>query len=277
MEAAHLLEQADTVARDDRIDPSSLELTEQVIQLNRVAKVVKGGRRFSFSALVVVGDKNGHVGVGFGKANEVPESIQKAVQNGRKNLIRVPRVGRTIPYGVQGHYAAARVMLRPASEGTGLIAGPAVRAVLEMAGVQDVLAKNLGSDNVLNILKATMQGLRGILDGEEVARLRGKNLEDLVGVRRAKVLRAGKEPATVARGGAEGEGKSGADLRVGERARPTLVVAAPGAEETTPEEFSAFRAAAATDEISSAGPIVSAGPMVPSEPPSPGSGSPDSA
>ena len=277
MEAAHLLEQAVAVVRDDRIDPSNLELAEEVIQINRVAKVVKGGRRFSFSALVVVGDKNGHVGVGFGKANEVPESIQKAVQNGRKNLIYVPRIGRTIPYAIQGRYAAARVMLRPASEGTGLIAGPAVRAVLEMAGVQDVLAKNLGSDNVLNILKATMLGLKRLLDGEEVARLRGKNLEDLVGVRRAKMLREGKERAMAALGGAEREGKPGAPLRDGEKEKPTLVVAAPhaapapNAKEATSEGFSALRAAAAADEISSAGP------MAPAEPPPLAPESPDSA
>ena len=188
-EATRLLEEAEVLATEERIDASTLELTEQVIQLNRVAKVVKGGRRFSFSALVVVGDSNGHVGVGFGKANEVPESIQKAVQNGKKNLIFVPRVGRTIAYALTGQYAAARVMLRPASEGTGIIAGPAMRAVLELAGIKDVLTKNLGSSNVINILKATIEGLRGVRDAESVARLRGKNLEEMVGGRRAAELR----------------------------------------------------------------------------------------
>ncbi|NQU44227.1 30S ribosomal protein S5, partial [bacterium] len=180
------------------MDASRLELTEEVIQLNRVAKVVKGGRRFSFSALVVVGDKNGHVGVGFGKANEVPESIQKAVQNAKKLLIRVPRVGKTIPYHVIGRFSAARVMLRPASEGTGLIAGPAVRTVLELAGLHDVLTKSLGSANVINILKAVIEGLRSLRDAEQVVRLRGKSLEEVVGRRRATQLRgvteAGPEP-----------------------------------------------------------------------------------
>lgn len=188
-EVTRLLEEADVMGMEEIIDPSKLELSEQVIQLNRVAKVVKGGRRFSFSALVVVGDSNGHVGIGFGKANEVPEAIQKAVQNGRKNLMIVPRVGRTIPYAILGQYGAARVLLRPASEGTGIIAGPAVRAVLELAGLHDVLTKNLGTSNAVNILKATVAALKGLRDGEEVARLRGKNLEELVGMKRATLLR----------------------------------------------------------------------------------------
>jgi small subunit ribosomal protein S5 len=185
-EATRLLEEAEVqIEAKQRIDPSKLELSEQVIQLNRVAKVVKGGRRFSFSALVVVGDSNGHVGIGFGKANEVPEAIQKAVQNGKKSLIHVPRVGRTIPYAVVGEFSAARIMLRPASEGTGIIAGPAARAALELAGIQDVLTKNLGSSNVINILKAVIEGLKSIRDAGEVMRLRGKSLEELLG-RRAK-------------------------------------------------------------------------------------------
>ncbi len=171
------------------IDPSKLDLSEEVIQLNRVAKVVKGGRRFSFSALVVVGDKNGHVGLGFGKANEVPDSITKGVQDAKKNLIRVPIVNRTIPYMVTGEFSAARVLLRPASEGTGLIAGPAVRAVLELAGLHDLLTKSLGCSNVINILKAVMQGLGSLRDAEEAARLRGKELEEMVGRKRAKQLR----------------------------------------------------------------------------------------
>ncbi|MBN1868265.1 30S ribosomal protein S5 [Candidatus Sumerlaeota bacterium] len=185
-EATRLLEEAEVqVEAKERIDPSKLDLSEQVIQLNRVAKVVKGGRRFSFSALVVVGDSNGHVGVGFGKANEVPEAIQKAVQNGKKSLIAVPRVGRTLPYAVIGEFGAARVLLRPASEGTGIIAGPAVRSALELAGVQDVLTKNLGSSNAINILKAVIEGLKSIRDANQVARLRGKGLDEVLG-RRAK-------------------------------------------------------------------------------------------
>jgi small subunit ribosomal protein S5 len=191
-EATRLLEEAETtpvVEKEKAIDHTKLNLTEEVIQLNRVAKVVKGGRRFSFSALVVVGDKNGHVGVGFGKANEVPESIQKGVQNAKRNLIRVPRLGGTIPYAVTGEFGAARVLLRPASEGTGLIAGPAVRAVLELAGLSNVLTKRFGSGNVINILRAVIEGLRSLRNAETVVRLRGKNLEDVVGFKRAKVLR----------------------------------------------------------------------------------------
>ena len=188
-EVTHLLEETAVVTVDDVIDASKLVLSEHVVQLNRVAKVVKGGRRFSFNALVVVGDNNGHVGIGFGKANEVPEAIQKAVQNGKRNLVYVSRVGRTIPYGVTGEFGAARVLLRPASEGTGIIAGPSVRPILELAGIKDVLTKNLGTNNAINILKATLDALNRLRDGEEVARLRGRNLEDLVGVRRANLLR----------------------------------------------------------------------------------------
>jgi len=188
----------EAVSTNDPVDPSNLELTEEVIQLNRVAKVVKGGRRFSFSALVVVGDKNGHVGLGFGKANEVPESIQKGMQNAKKALVRVPRVGRTLPYKVEGVFGAAKVMLKPASEGTGIIAGPAVRSVLELAGIQDVLTKNLGSKNVINILKAVMEGLKSIRDAEESLRLRGKNLEEIMGKRRAQGLRESSRVALLA-------------------------------------------------------------------------------
>ena len=203
IEATRLLEEAEAAPvaeKEKAIDYTKLNLTEEVIQLNRVAKVVKGGRRFSFSALVVVGDKNGHVGVGFGKANEVPESIQKGVQNAKKNLIKVPRVGRTIPYAVIGEFSAARVMLRPASEGTGLIAGPAVRTVLELAGLSNVLTKRLGSANVINILKAVIQGFKSLRDAETVVRLRGKNLEEVVGFKRAKMLRESAGTAVAAAG-----------------------------------------------------------------------------
>lgn len=178
-----------TEAELNRIDYSKMDLEEEVIQLNRVAKVVKGGRRFSFSALVVVGDRKGHVGLGFGKANEVPESIQKGVQNAKKNLIRVPRVRSTIPYAINGQYRAARVMLKPASEGTGIIAGPAIRSVLELGGIKDVLTKNLGCKNVINILKAVIEGFKSMQDAEDIVRLRGKTLEETVGKRRAKAIR----------------------------------------------------------------------------------------
>ncbi len=188
------------------IDPTKLELSEEVIQLNRVAKVVKGGRNFSFSALVVVGDKKGHVGVGLGKANEVTDSIAKGVQDAKKNLIKIPLVHGTIPYEVMGEYSAARVMLKPASEGTGIIAGPAVRSLLELGGIQDVLTKSLGSKNLINILKAVIQGLDSIRDAEEVVRLRGKNLEEVVGRKRAKML-VGSRRAALAASDAENKGE----------------------------------------------------------------------
>ncbi len=164
-----------------RIRPEELSLKEELIMLNRTAKVVKGGKRFSFAALVVVGDGQGHVGAGFGKANEVPEAIAKAVEDAKKNLIEVPLVGRTIPHPIIGHFGAARVMLRPAAEGTGIIAGPAVRAVLQLAGVGDVLTKVLGTNNKINVVRATIEALCSLISAEEMARKRGRELEQIVG------------------------------------------------------------------------------------------------
>ena len=156
-----------------RIDPAKLTLEERVVQINRVAKVVKGGRRFSFSAVVIVGDGQGHVGAGLGKAGEVPEAIRKGVEDAKKNLIRIPTVGTTIPHEVHAEYAAARVMLKPASQGTGVIAGGSVRAVVEAAGVRDILTKVHGSTNPVNVVRATVEALRALRSAEQVSAQRG--------------------------------------------------------------------------------------------------------
>ncbi|MFD2043160.1 30S ribosomal protein S5 [Ornithinibacillus salinisoli] len=163
------------------IDPNKLDLEERVVAVNRVAKVVKGGRRFRFAALVVVGDKNGHVGFGTGKAQEVPDAIKKAVDDAKKNLITVPIVGTTIPHEIHGQFGSGNVLMKPASEGTGVISGGPVRAVLELAGVGDILTKSLGANTPINMIRATINGLTNLKRAEDVAKLRGKSVEELLG------------------------------------------------------------------------------------------------
>ena len=163
------------------IDARQLDIEEKVIDIRRVTKVVKGGRNFRFAALVVVGDRNGHVGIGTGKAMEVPEAIRKAVEDAKKNLITVPIVGTSVPHRIQGRYGAGNVLIMPAKEGTGVIAGGPVRDVLELGGLKDVRSKSLGTNNARNVVNATMQGLASLRKIEDVATLRGKKVEDLLG------------------------------------------------------------------------------------------------
>jgi small subunit ribosomal protein S5 len=179
----------------------SKELKERVVEINRVAKVVKGGRRFSFTALVVIGDEVDRVGVGYGKAREVPLAITKAVDDAKKNLFHVPKHGTTITHEVIGKSDAARVLLRPASEGTGVIAGGGVRAVLELAGIRDILAKSLGTTNPINMAKATVAGLKSLRRPEDVARMRGKTVEEVLPYRAP----AEDEPAAEAVSAADDE------------------------------------------------------------------------
>ena len=163
-----------------RIDPNKLTLEERVVQINRVAKVVKGGRRFSFSAIVVVGDGAGHVGVGLGKAGEVPESIRKGVEDAKKNIIKIPMVGTTIPHEVRHDFGASRIMLKPASQGTGVIAGGAVRAVVEAAGIRDILAKVFGSTTPVNVTRGTLAALASLHSAEELSARRGVRVRSVV-------------------------------------------------------------------------------------------------
>ncbi|UJA21804.1 30S ribosomal protein S5 [Thermoleophilia bacterium SCSIO 60948] len=218
------------------VSAQGLDLQERVIEINRVAKVVKGGRRFSFTALVAVGDENSVVGVGYGKAREVPLAIQKAVEDARKSLIQVPMYGQTIPHRIIGRFGSGHVVLRPASPGTGVIAGGGVRAVLELAGIRDVLSKSIGTQNPINLVKATMDGLINLRRPEDVAKLRGLSVKQVLGIHDMEV--AAKERGE--NGGSQTEGAaSGEDVAA--ELEPAAVGADSGAEEgdtASPQEDS---------------------------------------
>jgi small subunit ribosomal protein S5 len=191
--------------RRDRGGQPGQDLQERVVEINRVAKVVKGGRRFSFTALVVIGDEVDKVGLGYGKAREVPLAISKAVEDAKKNMFVVPRKGTTITHEIIGEYGAARVLLRPASEGTGVIAGGGVRAVLELGGVRDILAKSLGTTNPINMLKATVNGLQRLRTPEDVALARGKTIAEVLPIPKAKPADEAEAPVAVEEAAPEAE------------------------------------------------------------------------
>ena len=244
-------------ARVDMVSPKGLDLQERVIEINRVAKVVKGGRRFSFTALVAVGDEDSVVGIGYGKAREVPLAIQKAVENARKNLIRIPKYNDTITHKIIGRFGAGHVVLRPASPGTGVIAGGGVRAVLELGGVKDILTKSIGTQNPINLVKATMDGIVRLRRPEEVAELRGLSVSEVLGIHHEDSDGSdggGDEDAAstaAVEEAADAAAKAGEATEAGESAAE-----APETADATPADISAIEAKAAEDMASQSGAVV---------------------
>jgi small subunit ribosomal protein S5 len=233
-------------ARVEMVSPKGLDLQERVIEINRVAKVVKGGRRFSFTALVAVGDEESVVGIGYGKAREVPLAIQKAVDNARKNLVQIPKYGDTITHKIIGRFGAGHVVLRPASAGTGVIAGGGVRAVLELGGVKDVLTKSIGTQNPINLVKATMDGIIRLRRPEEVAELRGLTVAEVLGIE--------KETPPAEDGGEEDEASTAAVEEAADAAASTTT--SEDGEAATPADISALEAKAEEDAASQSGAVV---------------------